>query len=116
MNILRYLLGIGFSVIGVLHFTRERQFRNIIPKCLPLRKTAVLLTGIFEILFGIALLIKRPSQCLKNTINLFLLAVFPANIYMAVKKLPLGDKQLPTWQLYLRLPMQFVLMGLIKKL
>ncbi len=43
-------------------------------------------------------------------------AVFPANIYMAVKKLPLGDKQLPTWQLYLRLPMQFVLMGLIKKL
>ena len=95
MNILRYLLGIGFSVIGVLHFTRERQFRNIIPKCLPLRKT---------------------SQCLKNTINLFLLAVFPANIYMAVKKLPLGDKQLPTWQLYLRLPMQFVLMGLIKKL
>ncbi|MDQ7229238.1 hypothetical protein RCH97_09230, partial [Staphylococcus aureus] len=22
MNILRYLLGIGFSVIGVLHFTR----------------------------------------------------------------------------------------------
>ncbi|NGS77794.1 hypothetical protein G6X36_00310 [Staphylococcus aureus] len=33
-----------------------------------------------------------------------------------VKKLPLGDKQLPTWQLYLRLPMQFVLMGLIKKL
>ena len=78
-------------------------------------KTAVLVTGIFEILFGLALLIKRPSQCLKNTINL-LLAVFPANIYMAVKKLPLGDKQLPTWQLYLRLPMQFVLMGLIKKL
>ncbi len=77
-------------------------------------KTAVLVTGIFEILFGLALLIKRPSQCLNN--DSFLLAVFPANIYMAVKKLPLGDKQLPTWQLYLRLPMQFVLMGLIKKL
>ncbi|CDR25253.1 TPA: hypothetical protein RRM88_002314 [Staphylococcus argenteus] len=116
MNILRYLLGIGFSAIGVLHFTREQQFRNIIPKCLPLRKTAVIITGVFEILFGLALLIKKPSQCLKNVINLFLLAVFPANIYMAVKKLPLGDKQLPTWQLYLRLPMQFVLMGIIKKL
>ncbi len=83
---------------------------------MPLRKTAVLVTGIFEILFGLALLIKRPSQCLKNTNQSILASCLPANIYMAVKKLPLGDKQLPTWQLYLRLPMQFVLMGLIKKL
>ncbi|EHJ06645.1 DoxX family protein [Staphylococcus simiae] len=116
MKLLRYLLGIGFSAIGVLHFTSEPKFRNIIPKSLPLRKTAVLVTGVFEIFFGIALLVKRPAQWLKTAINLFLLAVFPANIYMAVKKLPLGDKQLPTWQLYARLPLQFVLIGIIKKL
>ena len=48
--------------------------------------------------------------------NLFLLAVLPANIYMARKELPLGDKEVPKWALYLRLPLQFVLIGLIKKL
>lgn len=50
----------------------------------------------------------------KTGINLFLLAVLPANIYMARKELPLGDKQVPKWALYSRLPMQFVLIALVK--
>ncbi|EWC66330.1 membrane protein [Staphylococcus aureus subsp. aureus ST 1413] len=78
MNILRYLLGIGFSVIGVLHFTRERQFRNIIPKCLPLRKTAVLVTGIFEILFGLALLIKKTISMLEKYNQSILASCIPS--------------------------------------
>lgn len=116
MKLIRYMLGLGFVGIGILHFTNESQFRNIIPRVLPLRKTAVLVTGVFEIFFGLMFLIKRPASWLKKGINLFLLAVFPANIYMAVKKLPLGNKQLPTWTLYLRLPLQFVLMSVIKRL
>ncbi|BGE81881.1 DoxX family protein [Staphylococcus petrasii] len=116
MKFFRYLLGLAFGTAGVLHFTNERQFRNIVPDYLPLQKTAVLVTGVFEIFFGIMLLVKRPADWLKKGMNLFLLSVFPANVYMARKKLPLGDKQVPTWALYLRLPLQFVLMGLIKKL
>ncbi|MDU0996862.1 MAG: hypothetical protein E7A66_10610, partial [Staphylococcus lugdunensis] len=57
-----------------------------------------------------------PAEWLKKGMNLFLLAVLPANIYMARKELPLGDKEVPKWALYLRLPLQFVLIGLIKKL
>ena len=60
------------------------------------------------------LLIKRPASWLKKGINLFLLAVSPANIYMARKGLPLGDKELPKWALYSRLPLQFVLIKAIK--
>ena len=116
MKVLRYLLGLAFGTAGVLHFTRERQFRNIVPDYLPLQKTAVLVTGVFEIFFGIMLLLKRPANWLKTGINLFLLAVLPANIYMARKELPLGDKQVPKWALYSRLPMQFVLIALVKKL
>ena len=33
---------------------------------------------------------------------------------MARKELPLGDKQVPKWALYSRLPMQFVLIALVK--
>ena len=101
MKVLRFLLGLAFGTAGVLHFTRERQ---------------LLVTGVIEIFFGIMLLIKRPASWLKKGINLFLLAVFPANIYMARKGLPLGDKELPKWALYSRLPLQFVLIKAIKKL
>ena len=116
MKLLRFLLGLGFGTAGVLHFTNERQFRNIVPDYLPLQKTAVLVTGVFEIFFGVMLVLKRPANWLKKGINLFLLAVFPANIYMARKELPLGDKEVTKWALYLRLPLQFVLMGIVKKL
>ena len=44
MKVLRFLLGLAFGTAGVLHFTRERQFRNIVPDYLPY-KTAVLVTG-----------------------------------------------------------------------
>lgn len=106
----------SFWSSGVLHFTNERSFRNIVPEYLPLRKAVVLVTGVFEIFFGIMLLLKRPANWLKTGINLFLLGVLPANIYMARKELPLGDKQVPKWALYSRLPMQFVLIALVKKL
>ncbi|MDU7023426.1 MAG: hypothetical protein E6350_09440 [Staphylococcus epidermidis] len=98
MKVLRFLLGLAFGTAGVLHFTRERQFRNIVPDYLPLQKTAVLVTGVIEIFFGIMLLIKRPASWLKKGI------------------LPLGDKELPKWALYSRLPLQFVLIKAIKKL
>ncbi len=61
MKVLRFLLGLAFGTAGVLHFTRERQFRNIVPDYLPLQKTAVLVTGVIEIFFGIMLLIKKTS-------------------------------------------------------
>jgi len=53
---------------------------------------------------------------LKKGINAFLLAVLPANIYMARKQLPLGNKSVPKWALYLRLPLQFILIAIVKKL
>ena len=112
----RMFIGILFTMIGLLHFVREPNFRKIIPMYLPFKKGLVYISGVIEILIGFMLIIKKPSQWTKRLINLFLLAVFPANIYMARKKLPLGDKTLPSWALYARLPLQFVLMWIIKKL
>ena len=39
---------------------------------------------------------------------------FPGNIYMARKQLPLGNKSIPKWALYLRLPLQFILIAIVK--
>ena len=103
-------------IIGVLHFKHESRFRKIVPNYLPFRKSAVIISGLIEMIFGLLLIMSRPSQCLKKVINVFLLAVLPANIYMARKKLPLGDKQIPESLLYSRIPLQFVLIKVVNKL
>lgn len=115
-RLLSLILGCGFMIIGVLHFKQESRFRKIVPDYLPFRKSAVIISGFVEMIFGILLIVNRPSLCLKKMINIFLLAVLPANIYMARKKLPLGDKQLPESLLYSRIPLQFVLIKVVNKL
>lgn len=112
--IIRMILGTLFTIAGVLHFLREPNFTKIIPSYIPLKKEITYITGIMEVMMGIYLCLKRPSVSAKKWINRFLLAVFPANVYMARKQLPLGDKQLSQSALYGRLPLQFVLMKLIK--
>ncbi len=112
--IIRMILGTLFTTAGVLHFLREPNFTKIIPSYVPLKKEITYITGIMEVMMGIYLCLKRPSVSAKKWINCFLLAVFPANVYMARKQLSLGDKQLSQSALYGRLPLQFVLMKLIK--
>ncbi|WP_414048985.1 DoxX family protein [Macrococcus animalis] len=114
--LLRMVLGIGFFVAGILHFLREPNFTKIVPNYLPFKKEIVYISGVMEIIMGIYLVIKQPSSRAKRIINTFLVSVFPANIYMARKEMPLGDKQLPKSALYGRLPLQFVLMKVIKNL
>ncbi|EKU48202.1 DoxX family protein [Staphylococcus massiliensis] len=117
MRILLRLLFAGvFSLAGVMHFVKEEGFTRVVPAYLPFRKLAVWVTGVIEIIIGLRLIIGRPSKLFKKLMNWFLLSVFPANIYMARKKLPLGDIELPKSALYGRLPLQFVMMYLIKKL
>ncbi|WP_414044453.1 DoxX family protein [Macrococcus animalis] len=113
---IRIILGLGFTTAGILHFLRETNFTKIVPSYLPFKKEIVYISGVMEVMMGIYLIFKKPNEMAKNLINAFLLGVFPANIYMARKEMPLGDKQLPKSALYGRLPLQFVLMKVIKNL
>lgn len=112
--LLKTLLGLGFYTAGVLHFLREPNFTKIVPGYIPFKKEIVYISGVIEIIMGAYLIIKKPSESAKKLINTFLLGVFPANIYMARKGIPLGDKRLPKSALYGRLPLQFALIKLIK--
>lgn len=112
----RLIYGAAYLSAGVMHFTREEGFRKIIPPFLPFRKAAVIITGVIEIYFGIALLVKRPTAMLKKMMQLFLVAVFPANVYMAVNNVELNGKQLSKPALWGRLPLQWVLIKEMNKL
>jgi uncharacterized membrane protein len=79
------------------------------PPLLPFPLFLVYLSGMFEITFGVLLLIPKFSRLAAWGIVLLLFAVFPANIYMAM-----AAENFPEFNpimIYLRLPLQFVLIA-----
>jgi uncharacterized membrane protein len=81
------------------------------PEWLPAHVLLVQISGIAEILGGIGLLLGRTRKLAAIGLILLLVAVFPANINMALnaEKFP----QIPAAALWARLPFQFVLIWLV---
>ena len=114
---LRWLLALAMTGVGILHFTDPRPFVRIVPPLLrsdsswigPL--ALVYISGVFEILGGVGLVVPialTQRIAAYGLIALFI-AVFPANVYMAMAKIPLGNTPMPEWALWARLPLQAVL-------
>lgn len=98
-----------FIAAGIAHFVSPGMFVRIVPPYLPAPLTLVYASGLFEILGGVGVLIPSMRVYAGWGLILLLIAVFPANIHMAVN----ADEfsRIPAWTLWLRLPLQFVLIG-----
>lgn len=99
-----------FSFTGTMHFLRPRFFEAIVPPAIEARKQeAVAVSGYAE-LAGAAMVLHPASRRLGRWWLLALLvAVFPANIHMAVNPEQirgLDMRRFPRWALWARLPLQ----------
>jgi uncharacterized membrane protein len=103
-TILRWVLAIAMIAVGVLHFVNPDPFVEIVPPWLPAALVLVYVSGVFEIAGGAGLLIERTRRFAAFGLIALYVAVFPANIQMAIQ----GDPEIPDWALYLRLPFQLV--------
>ena len=108
-QILKWLLGIAFIFAGINHFVNPNFYMRIMPPVLPFPLFLIYLSGVFEIAFGILLLIPKFTRLAAWGIVLLLIAVFPANIYMALNAGNFPEFSLA--MIYLRLPLQFVLIA-----
>lgn len=101
---------------GFLHFLHESSFRRIVPKALPFRKFIVLATGVMEMIFAVLLWVKKGQQVTSKLLAFFMVAVFPANVYMAMKKIAFQpDGEANALVLWLRLPLQIpLILGALK--
>jgi len=77
----KYLLAVFFIVGGLNHFLNPPFYLKIMPPYLPWHLFLVYLSGIFEIAFGILLMVARYSRYGAWGIIALLIAVFPANIH-----------------------------------
>ena len=108
--ILRYLLAVFFVLAGFNHFINPNFYLKIMPPYLPWHLLLVYLSGFFEIALGILLLIPKFTPIAAWGLIALLIAIFPANIHMAVNHELFPEYRVLT--LWLRLPLQFVLMAL----
>ncbi len=108
IDLARWLLAAVFIGIGILHFLRPRGFLAIVPPRLPLRLTAIYVSGVAEIAGGIAILLPDPWRTWAGWgLITLLVAVFPANVYQAVARVRIPGLPKPApWLLWARLPLQ----------
>lgn len=111
LTALRWLLAGLMSFAGVMHFVSPKGFERIVPKWLPAPRALVYVSGFFEILGGVGLLVPAVQPLAAWGLIALLVAVFPANVNMALHRLPLGKKPMPVWALWARLPLQGVLIA-----
>lgn len=110
-EILRVILAVSIVVVGVLHFAVSEPFIKIMPPYLPYHLELVYLSGFFEILGGIGLLVSSVSRAAAWGLIALFIAVFPANINMAVNHIHIdGVPDSPLFQ-WVRLPLQAVLIA-----
>ena len=82
--ILKYLLAFGFVPAGINHFINADFYLKIMPPTLPAPLFLVYLSGISEIALGIMLLLPKFTRFAAWGLIALLIAVFPANVYMAL--------------------------------
>jgi uncharacterized membrane protein len=105
----RWLFAGIFLVSGILHLVTPKPFVRIVPPMFPQPKLLVLISGGAEILGGIGLLTSRFRRPAGYGLALLLVAVFPANIYMAVAHIPATGLLGNRWLQWLRPPVQLPL-------
>ncbi len=112
---LRFALATFMVAAGVMHFVVPRFYEQIVPPPLP-ASFVVVVSGVAEVALGVGLLFARTRREAAWGVVALLVAIFPANVYMAVSGVQLTD--LPSWMSqpttvarYARLPVQLVFLA-----
>jgi len=100
-------LGATFIFTGVMHFLRPKMYEAIMPPFIPAHEEMVAVSGAAEIIGGVAALFPRAHPFARVWLIALLLAVFPANVHMAINPEDIkGIPDVPRWLLWARLPGQ----------
>ena len=102
-------LAVFYLFAGTMHFVKPRAYRAIVPDWLPAKREIVYASGVAELAGGAGVLHPRTRRAAGWWLIATLLAIFPANVNMAVNA---GRfKAIPPWALWARLPVQALLIA-----
>ncbi|MGD7045512.1 DoxX family protein [Jeotgalibacillus proteolyticus] len=117
MTFLSRVFGAFMGYAGIMHFKKPKMFMRIVPPFLPFKKMLVIVSGIAEVMIGLLLVINKGSRMAGKMLTWLLLAVWPANVYMAIQNKPLkkGHKPMPLL-LWIRVLLQWPMIQWARKI
>lgn len=102
-----YIMAVVYFAAGIYHFVQPGFYKKIMPPYLPYHMQLIYVSGVCEIVFGLLLLPASTRVFAAWAIIALLIAIFPANIQMAIN---FWQKKNPyLWIALLRLPLQVIL-------
>jgi len=110
-------MGLTYVLAGVLHFVAPKLYEQVVPPQFPRPRTLVYLSGVAEVVLGVGVLFERTRRLSAWGLIALLVAVFPANVYMAtaddldLERVPAQLRDPPDAALWARLPFQAVLVA-----
>ena len=114
MTPLRGFCGGLFIFTGTLHFLKPKMYEAIMPPYISAHREMVLASGAAEMAGGVGVLLPGLAKPARWWLLATLVAVFPANVHMAVKADEIkGLPPVPRWMLWARLPFQAVFAALV---
>jgi uncharacterized membrane protein len=102
-------LGGFFLFAGLMHFLKPRPYVAIVPDALPRKRQIVFASGVAEMAGGAGVLVPATRRVAGWWLIATLLAIFPANVNMAVNSERF--RKVPEPLLWVRLPLQALLIG-----
>jgi uncharacterized membrane protein len=113
--ICRWLLAALFLVAGVAHLASPRLFLPVMPPWVPAKLPCILASGGAELAGAVGLLL--PGQRIRRAAGwglvALLVAVFPANLYMAMAHVRIHGFPRHEWMAWARLPLQAVFIAMV---
>jgi uncharacterized membrane protein len=100
-----------FFIGGIAHFKATDMEMRIMPEYIPWPRAMVLISGAFELLGAIGIVIPVTRRAAGIGLFLLTIAVTPANVYMLQHAEMFNN--VPRWALIARLPFQALLLALI---
>ena len=101
-----YLMGVIYTILGIVHFTNTRFYRPLMPKFLPAHDLLIYLSGGAEILLGIGILFPQTRVFSLWRLIAMLIVFLIVHVNMLFPSNGLG---ISPWILWLRIPIQFLL-------
>ena len=103
-----------FIYFGIDHFVNPDFYLSIMPPAFPLHEEAVYISGFFEVLGGVCVLIPRLRKIAGWGLVALLIGVYPANIYMAIAPEAFPDIPIAVLYFLSSITVSILLLGLLR--
>ncbi len=111
-HIVATVYGLAFIWIGIAHFITPENFAEIVPPLFLFPMFWAYVSGAMEIAGGLAVIVPKARVYAGRFLAVFLVGVYPANLYMWTHDIPYNGTSLGTLGHIIRLMVQIMLIAI----